>query len=75
MIAEVYLKDSSAVERLNREACQQMFDLSVSCGSTMVDAKSLVALFPLVGKKVHIVGPDELNPKYFRKMVKRMHLD
>lgn len=74
MVATAYLKDRSAVERLNQVACQQMFDLSVSCGNTIIDAKSLLALFALVGKNVFIVAPDELNPRYFTRMVKKMQL-
>lgn len=74
MVTTAYLKDKAAVERLNQVACQQAFDMSVSCGTTMIDAKSLLALFTLIGKKVFIVAPDELNPRYFAKMVKKMQL-
>lgn len=74
MIKTVKLQTKEDVERLNNIATKQDFDMSVSCGSTMIDAKSLLALFTLVGKSVHIVAPDGLNPKYFDKMVRSMNL-
>jgi len=74
MVAQAYIKDRNAVERLNQVASQQMFDMSVSCGNAIVDAKSLLALFEFIGKKVYIVAPDELDPRYFMKIVKKMKL-
>lgn len=75
MVAEIYLRDRAAVERLNAIACEQIFDLSVSCKDAIVDAKSLLALFSFIGKKAFLVAPDEIKPKYFEKMIKQMRLD
>ena len=38
----------------------------------MVDAKSLLALFTLVGKSAILVAPDHLNPKRFMKLIEKM---
>ena len=40
MVIEVFLKDKDDIERLNKVACEQPFDMSVSCGYTIFDAKS-----------------------------------
>lgn len=40
----------------------------------MVDAKSLLALFSLLGREASLVAPDGISPKQFQKVVDRMHL-
>ena len=74
MVIEVFLKDKDDIERLNKVACEQPFDMSVSYGYTIFDAKSLLALYTLVGKSVYIVAPDELDYRRFAKVVKKMKL-
>lgn len=73
MVYPIVLNDKQDVMRLNNVACQQIFDMSVSTDSTIVDAKSLLALFTLIGKpNIHLVAPDDINPRYFSKLIKRM---
>lgn len=72
MVYQVYLSSTEDANRVNEVACQQTFDMSISYGADIVDAKSLIALYPFVGKEVFIVVPDEINEKYFRKIIKRM---
>ena len=75
MTANVVLKNREDVENLNKVASRQDFDLSVSCGSVIVDARSLLALFTLIGSRVSIVAPDGVSPKEFMKSIKKMNLD
>ncbi|NCB62445.1 MAG: hypothetical protein EOM52_02350 [Clostridia bacterium] len=74
MVANVMIKNREDVENLNKVASQQNFDMSVSCGSVIVDARSLLALFTLIGSKVSLVAPDEVSHKDFSKLIKRMNL-
>lgn len=74
MIKSVKLNTVEDIQRLNRVATSEDFDMSVSCGHIMIDAKSLLALFSLIGRQVSLVAPDEISPKYFQKTVKRMKL-
>lgn len=74
MIKTVKLNTVEDIQRLNRVATSEYFDMSVSCGHIMIDAKSLLALFALIGRQVSLVAPDEISPKYFQKTVKRMKL-
>jgi hypothetical protein len=46
--------------------------MSVSCGNAMIDPRSILGLFAFVGKDALLVAPDDLNPNYFMKLVKRM---
>lgn len=71
------MRDAQDVLRVNEIACQQPFDLflsSVTGPYIALDAKSLLALYSLIGKEVYLVGPDDINPKYFSKLIKRMKL-
>ncbi len=74
MIKNVKLSTVEDIQRLNSVATSEYFDMSVSCGHVMIDAKSLLALFALIGREVSLVVPDEISPKHFQKMVKRMNL-
>ena len=38
----------------------------------MLDARSLLGLFALVGKKARVVVADNVNPKAFGKLVDKM---
>lgn len=72
MVKLVSINSKEDVQRINRIACEQPFDMSLSSGSMIVDAKSLLALFNFVGKKTYIIAPDDINPNYFNKIIKRM---
>ena len=41
-------------------------------GNAMIDPRSILGLFAFVGKDALLVAPDDLNPNYFMKLVKRM---
>ncbi len=74
MVTEVLLKDTSAITRLNNVACEEGMDITVSKGSIIVDARSILALFALMGSKVTLTAPDNANPADFMRAVKRMNL-
>lgn len=77
VVYPIMMKDRDDVIRVNQIASQQPFDLSLSTMAgpyIAIDAKSLLAMFSLIGREVYLVGPDDLNPKYFSKLIKRMKL-
>ena len=74
MVTEVVLKDTSAITRLCNVACEEGLDISVSKGSVIVDARSILALFALMGSRVTLIAPDNANPTEFMRAVKRMNL-
>lgn len=75
MLMNVKINTKEDVERLSRIASEQPFDMGVHTNVVMLDAKSLLALYTLIGQKVAIVAPDGLNPNYFAKLVKKMKLE
>lgn len=74
MIKNIKLNTVEDIQRLNKVATGEHFDMSVSCGHVMIDAKSLLALFSLIGREVSLVAPDDISAKHFQKTVKRMKL-
>ena len=40
--------------------------------AVMLDARSILGLFALVGKRVNVVAGDRVNPASFEKLVNKM---
>ena len=72
MTREITIKDCSQVEKINRLACDTPFEVWLSSGTTMLDARSLLGLFALVGKKATVVAEDNVDPHKFSKLVAKM---
>ena len=72
MVREIEIKDGSQVEKINRLACGTPYEIWLSSGSMMLDARSLLGLFALVGKKAHVVAEDDVDPRVFDRLVARM---
>ena len=60
------------VERVNRVAVESGIEMSVKCEHFMIDPKSILGLFAIVGKDAELVLPDDLNERTVKRLVKRM---
>ena len=60
MFREIEIKDKSQIEKINRLACDTPFEVWLSSGSMMLDARSLLGLFALIGKRAHVVVEDDV---------------
>ena len=59
--------------KLNELACKYNGKLNVNCGSSIIDAKSLLALLTLIGKKnIKLVAPDHDDPNKFAQLIKKI---
>ena len=72
MVREINIKDGSQIRKINRLASEAPYEVWLSCGNLMLDARSLLGLFTLVGKKANVVAEDSVNPRAFSKLVSRM---
>ena len=72
MLREIEIKNNEQVEKINRLACQAPYEVWLSTDSLMLDARSLLGLFALVGMKAEVVAEDDVNPKAFDKLVAKM---
>lgn len=72
MVRELCIKDEKQVQKINDIACKAPYEVWLSCDEVMIDARSLLGIFTLVGKKVNVVAEDYVNPKSFSKLVDKM---
>ena len=73
MVYEIKLNSPKDVQNLNEAATKYDGNLTVNCGSIIVDARSLLALFALIGKQnIKLVAPDHDNPDKFAEVVKKI---
>ena len=73
MVFKIELNNLDDAKKLNSVAHDYDGKLTVSSGATVVDAKSLLALLTLIGKKsVHLVAPDHECPDRFMTFLKNL---
>ena len=70
--SQLLLADLSQVEKITRLASEAPYEVWLSDDTVMLDARSLLGLFALVGKKARVVVADNVNPKAFGKLVDKM---
>ncbi|WP_295581824.1 hypothetical protein [uncultured Oscillibacter sp.] len=72
MIHEIAIKSREQVEKINHLACETPYEVWLSTDTLMLDARSLLGLFALVGKKAHVIAEDDVDPKQFGRLVSKM---
>ena len=72
MVREIDIKDQAQVERINQLACDAPYEVWLSTDTLMLDARSLLGLFALVGKKARVVAEDNVNPQAFSRLGSKM---
>ena len=72
MVKELDIKDGAQVERINRLASEQPYEVWLSTSTVMLDARSLLGLYALVGQRVRVVAEDDVDPKRFNKLVSHL---
>lgn len=60
------------LEKINRLASKEPYEVWLSTGTVMLDARSLLGLMTLLGKRVHVVVEDDVDPKRFGHLVDKM---
>jgi len=73
MVMDINIKSTSDVERLNAVASKTPDVLWVHSndGMTMVDARSLLGLFALIGKPCKLVAEDSTNYKILARVARK----
>ena len=76
MVKSIQLNSKEDVVRLNKVACSKDYNITISYGTfNSLDAKSLLALFTLIGKpQLLITFPDHCDIKEVFKTLKQMKL-
>ena len=60
------------LRRLSELASNEDFNIYISTSSVMLDAKSLLALFTILGKEINLVAPDHVASDKFSKFIARL---
>ena len=68
----IEIKTPAQAEKINHLACEAPYEVWLSSGTVMLDARSLLGLFALVGKRANVVVEDCVNPKSFGHLVDMM---
>ena len=72
MHPEIEIKDKAQVEKINRLATEVPYEVWLSTGTLMLDARSLLGLYALIGKRAKVVTEDDVNPKMVQRLVAKM---
>ena len=72
MTRNIDIKSEEQVGRINRLACEAPYEVYLSTDTVMLDARSLLGLYALVGQRAKVVTEDGLNPKMVNRLVEKM---
>ena len=61
MIKELNIKNEGQIRRINQIASQAPYEVWLNSGTVMLDARSLLGLYALIGKRVHVVAEEGVN--------------
>ena len=69
-VIEIKTKDQAM--KINELASQAPYEVWLSTDTVMLDARSLLGILSLVGKRACVVAEDDVNPRSFSKLVDKM---
>lgn len=72
MVYPIKMNTMNDAIKVSEVAAEAGIDMSVSSGSAMIDPRSLLGLFAFIGKDAVLVAPDDLNPHYFMRIIKKI---
>ena len=72
MTRDIDIKSEEQVVRINRLACAAPYEVWLSTDTVMLDARSLLGLYALVGQRAKVVTEDGLAPRTLDRLVKKM---
>ena len=58
--------------KISELASLEDFPVYISTNSAMIDAKSLLALFTILGKEVNLVAPDHIDSTKFSAFIDKL---
>lgn len=61
------------LQRLSELASQEDYNIYLSTSTAMFDAKSLLALFTILGKEVSLIAPDHADGEKFTKFIEKLN--
>ena len=68
MTKVIDIKNKAQVEKISELASKAPYEVWLSTDTVMLDARSLLGLFALVGKKAYVVAEDDVDQRQFDKL-------
>ena len=72
MTYPIQIKSTKDAIRICEKAAAADLGVTISCGTTTLDPRSILGLLALVGKQALLVAPDHSNPNEFMELIKRI---
>ena len=72
MTKTIDITSRDQVRRISELASRMPYEVRLSTDTVMLDARSLLGLYALVGKKARVVAEDDVNPRSFSRLVEKM---
>ena len=72
MVKKLDIKDRDQVEKINDLAIHTPYEVWLSTDTLMLDARSLLGLYALIGKRVNVGTEDDVDPRSLDRLVSRM---
>lgn len=73
MIYPYKIETKDDLYRLSELASKEDFPVYITTEYGQLDARSLLALFTILGKEVNLVAPDHINGKDFVRFVNKLN--
>ena len=72
MVKTITINSNQQAERISNLASKVPYEVWLTDGKMMLDARSLLSLFTLVGKRVNVLAGDRVDPEDFSMLVSKM---
>lgn len=72
MTKTIDITSRDQVRRISELASRMPYEVWLSTDTVMLDARSLLGLYALVGKQARVVAEDDVNPRSFSRLVEKM---
>ena len=72
MVYPIQIESTEDALRICKEAAAADLGVTISCGSVILDPRSILGLLALIGKRVLLVAPDHSNPNEFRHLIEKI---
>lgn len=72
MVQQIDIKTPAQVQKLSELASQEPYDISLVTSTVVLDARSLLGLYSLIGQRVTVAADDHADPKSFRKFLSKL---
>ena len=72
MTKVIDIKTKEQAEKISDLASKAPYEVWLSTDTVMLDARSLLGILSLVGKRASVVAEDNVNPRSFSKLVDKM---